>query len=145
MQVSIFVNYARVILVILCCLNPAFADEFEPKTMRFNVAPIASIAIESQGSSEADAADPQLQCSKFRLAQSDVRSYLRSTREISRANYLHTINYSSCASQGTLKLKDGRTGTWLIQKLRGGTLTLSDGKEYYLYCPKCTSKKFAPP
>jgi hypothetical protein len=132
------------LVAISCWISPIFAGEFEPSTTRFNAPPIASIVIESQGSSEADATDPGIDCAKFQLTQGDVRRYLRSAREISRENYSGKINFTSCAAQGRLKLKDGRTGTWLIQKLRGGTMTLSDGKEYYLYCRKCTSKKFAP-
>jgi hypothetical protein len=144
MNTLLFTNSARIMLAILCCIKPALADEFEPDTWRFKVPAIASIAIKSQGANEVDTADERFSCAEFQLTQSDVGLYLHSARQISRRDYMHKIDYSSCSVQGSLKLKDGRTGRWLIQKLRGGTLSLSDGKSYYLYCPKCTSKKFAP-
>jgi hypothetical protein len=104
---------------------------------------ITKITIRKQGSANEKSDDEPKGCAHFRLTSSEVSSFLRNTGEIDKQDYLHAIDWSPCAVSGSLKLADGRTGEWSIHKLRGGTLTLNDGSEFFLYCAKCKGAKFA--
>jgi hypothetical protein len=123
--------------------NAALADGDAPTTRALRLPAVNQIVIKQQGSANKKSDDEPKGCAHFRLTSSDVSSFLRNTGEIEKQDYLHAIDWSPCAVSGSIKLADGRTGDWSIHKLRGGTLTLSDGSEYFLYCAKCKSRKFA--
>jgi hypothetical protein len=121
----------------------ALADGTEPKTSAFRLPVIKQIVIQTQGSANQKSDDEPKGCAHFRLTKNEVLQYLRAARAIDHNDFLHTIDWSPCAVSGTVALADGRTGEWSIHKLRGGSLKLSDGTEFFLYCAKCNGKKFA--
>jgi hypothetical protein len=52
------------------------------------------------------------------------------------------LDWSPCYASGEVTFKNGLTGIWAIQQYRAGSLKLSNGRTYYLYCPQCQAKAF---
>jgi hypothetical protein len=52
------------------------------------------------------------------------------------------LDWSPCYASGEITFKNGIRGTWAIQQYRAGSLKLSNGRTFYLYCPQCQAKVF---
>lgn len=117
-------------------------DDIAPLMKETGLPKIASVRIAENGAVAPAAADISLNCSAFQLRKKDVVEYLRKAKEVSQADYLHTLDWSPCFASGTVTFANGLTGTWGIQQLRAGSLKFTDGRTLYLYCPTCRSRVF---
>ena len=104
---------------------------------------IRAINIKENGATSPAAENVDPQCKRFRLTQSNVIDYLRTAQVTTEHDYLHTLDWSPCFASGTVYFQGGVTGVWGIQQHRAGSLKLSDGRDLYLYCPKCKSRQFS--
>jgi hypothetical protein len=104
---------------------------------------IRAINIKENGATSPAAENVEPQCKRFRLAQSNVIDYLRTAQVVTEHDFLHTLDWSPCFASGTVYFEGGMTGVWGIQQYRAGSLKLSDGRDLYLYCPKCKSRRFS--
>ncbi len=104
---------------------------------------IRAINIDENGATSPAAGNVDPQCKRFRLTQSNVIDYLRTAQVVTEHDYLHTLDWSPCFASGTVYFEGGVTGVWGIQQYRAGSLKLSDGRDLYLYCPKCKSRRFS--
>ena len=126
----------------LFSISCALADGLEPKQTQVKFGQIRSVQITSQGLASATSADEPKGCAQFTLSKSEVISYLKNSGSITEQDYLHLIDWSVCTSTGKVVFSNGLTGVWTIQKYRGGSLNLSNGKTVYLYCTKCKGVNF---
>ncbi len=106
---------------------------------------VRRVAIAQNGAVAPAAEDPKPHCGKFRLSHRDVREYFRLAQSVSEHDYLHALDWSPCYASGTVIFANGLQGVWGIQQLRAGSLMLSDGRELFLYCPRCKSRVFPAP
>lgn len=120
-----------------------FEDDIKPLTTETRLPKVTTVKITENGAVAPAAADISLNCSAFHLSKKDVVEYLRKAREVSQADYLHTLDWSPCFASGTVSFANGLRGTWGIQQLRAGSLKLNDGRMLYLYCPTCRAPAFA--
>ncbi|MGZ8315812.1 MAG: hypothetical protein ACXW3B_11600, partial [Telluria sp.] len=113
------------------------ADGIVPVARDPHLPAIKSITIRENAARSPAAAETNEQCGQFVLSKDEVKSYMRAAREVTEEDYLHMIDWSPCYASGDVQFKNGLTGVWGIQQLRAGSLTLSNGRTIYLYCPKC--------
>ncbi len=78
------------------------------------------------------------------LSHQEIRAYIGKASEVAEHDFHHMLDWSPCHASGEVSFKNGVTGTWAIQRYRAGSLTLSDGRTLYLYCPRCQAKAFPP-
>ena len=104
---------------------------------------IRSVNIKENGATSPAAGKLDPQCKRFRLTRSNVIDYLRTAQVVTEQDYLHTLDWSPCFASGTVYFEGGVYGVWGIQQYRAGSLKLSDGREIYLFCPKCKSRLFS--
>lgn len=122
--------------------NGARADGIEPNMRDPKLPAIISIAIKENAARSPAARESDEQCGQFVLTKAEVRRYLSAAREVTQDDYLHMLDWSPCYASGDVTFVDGVTGVWGIQQLRGGSLTLRNGRTIYLYCPKCMARAF---
>ena len=120
----------------------ARADGLQPTQTQVKFGPIRSVQIISQGLESATSTDEPKGCAEFTLSKLEVLSYLKNSGSITKQDYLQLIDWSVCTSTGKVVFSNGLTGEWMIQKYRGGSLNLSNGKTFYLYCGKCKGVNF---
>jgi hypothetical protein len=116
--------------------------EEKPSTSTFRIGAIKQIVITQQTSAHEKSLHEPPGCKGFQLTRKDVSHYLRITHATNSHHFHYRVNFSMCSAGGTLALQDGRTGAWMINRGRGGIVTLSDGTEFFLYCKKCSGKKY---
>ena len=104
---------------------------------------IRTVKIKENGATSPAAEKVEPQCKRFRLTQPIVIDYLRTAQLVTEHDYLHALDWSPCFASGTVYFEGGMTGVWGVQQYRAGSLKLSDGRNLYLYCPKCKSRKFS--
>jgi hypothetical protein len=83
-------------------------------------------------------------CSRFRLNQSDVRSFFRKARRASFKEYVHDLDMSRCHATGQVTFSNGDRGEWHIDRERRGMIALSDGRNLYFLCSNCQDAHFYP-
>jgi hypothetical protein len=81
-------------------------------------------------------------CASFILKESDIRRFFEISRPSSSHEQVHDLEVSRCHAEGSAVLKDGREGTWLIDRARQGVFEFKDGNALYFYCTKCTNKLY---
>lgn len=135
---------AAVAMAMLGCAGGPAADGSEPRLYALELPLIAKLTIE-ENAAKAPAEGGEADCSGFVLNAEDVRVFLERAGAVSEHDYRHTLDWSPCYAAGTVQFADGLTGTWGIQQLRAGSLSLSDGRTLYLYCPRCRSGPFLGP
>jgi len=106
---------------------------------------IRALDIEENGATSAAAQKVEPQCKRFRLSEADAMDYLRMAQVVTEHDYLHALDWSPCFASGVVYFQGGLTGVWGAHQYRAGSLKLSDGRELYLYCPKCKSRGFSKP
>ncbi len=104
---------------------------------------IRAIKIKENGATSPAAETVEPQCKRFRLTQSNVIDYLRTAQVVTEHDFLHALDWSPCFASGTVYFEGGMSGVWGVQQYRAGSLKLSDGRDLYLYCPKCKSRRFS--
>lgn len=129
-------------IAIMAASNAAHADGIEPDMRDPKLPAIKSVDIKENAARSPAAREPDEQCGQFVLTKAEVRGYLRAAREVTQDDYLHMLAWSPCYASGDVTFADGVTGVWGIQQLRAGSLTLSNGRIIYLYCPKCRARAF---
>jgi hypothetical protein len=120
------------------------ADECEPEMHRSKLPPVKSITIREIGVRSSAALDSPEQCGKFVLSRREVTEFVSQAGEVAEPDYHHLLDWSPCFVTGDVTFKNGLTGRWGIHQLKAGTLTLSNGRKLYMYCPKCRAKAFLP-
>lgn len=105
---------------------------------------ILSVTIKENGATSPAASSSDEGCADFVLQERDVLEYLRNAKEVTQHDYYHMLDWSPCYASGVVKFKGGATGVWGIQQLRAGSLRLSTGKQYFLYCPTCSARALQP-
>lgn len=93
--------------------------------------------IEHNGIKAYEEAPYNLDCSKFQLTQEQVRQFLSKARQTDPQAADATLDRSPCRASGRVLFVDGSVGTWEIEQLRVGTLSLPDGSEMMLFCRRC--------
>lgn len=116
--------------------NDSFSA-FEPKTFPLKLPAINSVEIDRNGMKATAASDAPGNCDHFLLTKRDVLRYLKRARQVSRQDYLHQLDWAPCYAAGKVVFANGVSGTWGIQEYLAGTILLSSGKEFFLYCPDC--------
>lgn len=118
------------------------ASEFQPELCPIKLPRITSVAITENGARSSPTAEPNLDCTRFKLKSTQVRQYFSRARQLKDPkDSHHTLDWLPCYASGTLRLADGKTATWVIEQSQTARLTLSDAPEISLYCPRC---KFTP-
>lgn len=117
-------------------------DGIEPELQDPKLPAIKSCDIKVSATRSPAARGSYEQCGQFVLTNAEVKRYLTVAREVTQDDYLHMLDRSPCYASGHVSFADGMTGVWGIQQLRAGSLTLSDGRTIYLYCPKCSARAF---
>jgi hypothetical protein len=124
--------------------DESVAEAIQPHLHRLKLPPIKDFSIDENGAkSPADKASLD-ECGMFILKRRDVEEYFKRAGEVEQHDYFHLLDWSPCYASGKIVFAHGLTGTWGIQQFRAGSLSLSDGRTIYLYCPKCRAKAFAP-
>lgn len=86
--------------------------------------------------------ETQEECAKFKPAEKDVREYFFRARRVSYQMHWNILDPSMCYAIGEVSFANGDRGVWRIDAARRGILTLSDGRNIYLFCTKCRAKVF---
>jgi hypothetical protein len=120
-------------------------DGTQPHLRRIELPAIRDITIDENGAKSPAGKDSPEECGAFILRKRDVREYFRRAGEVAHHDYFHMLDWSACYAGGKVVFSNGLTGTWGIQQLRAGSLSLSDGRTIYLYCPRCRAKAFGGP
>lgn len=81
-------------------------------------------------------------CSTFALAESHVRRYFSEAKLTNENDAHYTLDWSPCYASGKVSFADGSFGEWSVNRLRSGTLAMSNGKKMVLYCPSCQFSPF---
>ena len=138
------VNVRRLVVIgAMLVTIGAQADGIEPEMRNARLPSIRSLEIkEVAGRSPAAGASDE-QCERFVLSKAEVQRYLRTAREVSQHDYLHMLDWSPCYMSGNVSFANGVTAVWGINHLRAGSLTWSNGRVIYLYCPDCSARAFA--
>lgn len=105
---------------------------------------ILTVTINENGATSPAAGPSNEGCESFILRQRDVLEYLREASEITQHDYYHRLDWSPCYASGVVTFKGGLTGVWGIQRFRAGSLRLSTGKQYFLYCQTCHAPALQP-
>lgn len=111
----------------------------------FKVPKVKSVAIEKNGawSDQYNAStETARECVKFKLKKRDVHEFFKYARRVSYKEYWNDLNFSKCHATGRVLFENGDAGQWTIEAFRKGVLSLSDGRNVYFYCTKCTGKAF---
>ena len=108
----------------------------------YKTAKIVSLAIENNGERSDIGYAPNLDCSRFNLAERDIKEYFQRARVVSRGDFMHQFDWSPCYARGTIVFSNGDKGVWVIQGFRLGSLDLIDGRKIYFNCVKCRAKAF---
>jgi hypothetical protein len=82
------------------------------------------------------------ECAEFRPRESDIREFFLRARRVSYHTYWNIIDPSMCYAIGEVAFANGDRGVWRVDPARRGILTLSDGRNIYLFCTKCRGKIF---
>jgi len=114
----------------------------EPKMRKTHLPPISTVTIRKNGATSPASAEPAEQCASFKLSSQEISEYIGKAAEVAEHDYFHMLDWSPCYASGEVTFKNGVTGTWAIQQYRAGSLKLSTGRTFYLYCPRCQAKAF---
>lgn len=114
----------------------------EPKMRQTHLPPISAVTIRNNGATSAASGKPVAHCAEFRLSNQEIREYIGKAAEVDEHDYFHMLDWSPCYASGELTFKNGLTASWTIQEYRAGSLKLSNGRIFYLYCPRCQAKAF---
>jgi hypothetical protein len=82
------------------------------------------------------------ECAEFRPSESDIREFFLRARRVSYQMYWNILDTSMCYAVGESVFANGDRGVWRVDPARRGILTLSDGRNIYLFCTKCRAKVF---
>jgi len=135
---------ASLIVAMTASLPAAMADGdgLEPPMHNPHLPPVAEVTILKSGVTLPESPEATKECSAFKLSPQEVRAYISNASEVVKHDYAEVLDWSPCSTNGTVAFQNGVTGTWEIQKYRAGTLTLSNARTLYLYCPQCQAKAF---
>lgn len=133
---------------VACCVWADGVVSTTSADMQISLSPlilptVRAVNIKENGATSPAAENVEPQCKKFRLTQSNVIDYLRTAQVVTENDYLHALDWSPCFASGTVYFEGGMTGVWGVQQYRAGSLKLSDGRDLFLYCPKCKSHRFS--
>ena len=131
-----------------CCVwadkvTPTIRSDTEVSFSPLILPNIRTIIIKENSANFGVAEKVERQCKRFRLSKASVNYYLRTAQIVTEHDYLHALDWSPCFASGAVYFEGGVTGVWGIQQYRAGSLKLSDGRDIYLYCPKCKSRQFS--
>lgn len=124
--------------------EPAQADVV-PKMRDPKLPAVLTVTINENGATSPAAGSSNEGCGSFILRERDVLEYLHKAKAVTQHDYFHMLDWSPCYASGIVTFKNGATGTWGIQQFRSGSLRLSTGKQYFLYCPTCRARTLQPP
>lgn len=116
----------------------------EPKMRKTHLPPISTVTIRNNGATSPASGERAEQCASFKLSSQEIGEYIGQAAEVAEHDYFHMLDWSPCYASGDVTFKNGVTGTWAIQQYRSGSLKLSSGRTFYLYCPRCHAKAFPP-
>jgi hypothetical protein len=114
----------------------------EPKMRKAHLPPITKVTVRNSGATSPASGEPAEQCADFKLSYHEIREYIGKAAEVAEHDYFHMLDWSPCYASGEVTFKNGLTGIWAIQQYRAGSLKLSNGRTYYLYCPQCQARAF---
>lgn len=117
----------------------------EPKMRKTHLPSVSAVTIQNNGATSPASSQPSTQCAGFKLSKQEIREFLGKAAEVAEHDYFHMLDWSPCYANGEVTFKNGVTGIWAIQQYRAGSLKLSNGQTFYLYCPRCRAKAFTPP
>jgi hypothetical protein len=135
-------------LLVSCCVWSADkAESMAGKATALTLSPlvlpqIRAVEVKENGATSPAAGEPDPQCKSFRLSKANVIEYLRRAQLVSEHDYFHALDWSPCFASGNVYFEGGLKGVWGVQQYRAGSLKLSDGREFYLYCTKCKARHF---
>lgn len=137
---------ASLLIAIASSMPVAMADDegLVPPMHDAHLPPITDVTILKSGVTYPASPEAAKECSSFELSPQEARAYISKAAEVAKHDWLHVLDWSPCSTTGKVTFKNGVTGTWEIQKYRAGSLTLSNGRTLYLYCPRCHAKAFPP-
>jgi hypothetical protein len=132
------------LIAITASMPAAMADDegLEPPMYKTHLPPITEVTILESGVTYPASPEAAKECSSFKLSPQEIRDYIGKAAEVAKHDYLHVLDWSPCSTNGTVTFENGVTGTWEIQQYRAGSLSLSNGRTMYLYCPQCQAKNF---
>jgi len=135
---------ASLIVALAAGAPPAKDDNVgtEPNMGKTHLPPISTITVRNSGTSSPASSEPVDQCIDFKLSHQEIRAYIGKASRVTEHDYLHMLDWSPCHASGEVTFSNGVTGTWAIHQYRAGSLRLSDGQTFYLYCPRCQAKAF---
>ncbi|MCA1856132.1 hypothetical protein LE190_09365 [Massilia oculi] len=135
-----------IILVMMANASTENGDgsDIEPTMHMTHFPPISTVTIRNNGARSSASGKPADQCADFQLSAQEIGEYISKAAEVAEHDYFHMLDWSPCYASGSVVFKNGVTGTWAIQQYRAGSLTLSTGRTFYLYCPRCYAKAFPP-
>lgn len=116
----------------------------EPRMRKTHLPPISTVTIRNKGATSPASGEPVERCASFTLSYQEIGEYSGKAAEVAEHDYFHMLDWSPCYASGEVTFKNGVTGTWAIQQYRTGSLRLSSGRTFYLYCPRCQVKAFPP-
>lgn len=119
-----------------------------PELKPLELSPIRSITVSTPSTDVRSDAERQafpevFNCSEFQVSVSAMETYFALAGRISNQDYMHVIDWMPCQAFGTITFSDGRTAHWRVMMSSGGTLSMPDQEDVFLYCPRCT-KPFVP-
>jgi hypothetical protein len=76
-------------------------------------------------------------CARFRPTEPQLRRYFRQARRVSFKAYTHDLDASRCHAAGELKLANGSTAAWRVDREGRGLVTLPGRGNLYFHCANC--------
>ena len=117
-------------------------SEFQPVLCRIKLPRIVAIEIEDNGASTSPTAEPEIDCSRFKLTAAGVRRYFgKAWRILDKSDMHHKLDWLPCYASGTLRFADGKTARWYIEQSATARLVPEGEEEINFFCPSC---KYAP-
>jgi len=88
--------------------------------------------------SEEEKKRPAFDCNKFQVKQSDIETFFKLTKKISRQDYMHAIDWMHCQALGDIHFADGTSARWRVMVSGAGFVAFADGRRTHLLCDQCT-------
>ena len=122
------------------------ATEFAPRLCPAQLPAVRSVRIEKQGQRSAGAAEPSVDCRRFRLSPPLVRRYFTRAQRVEDDRGEAAVDRGPCQAEGTLRFADGTRAHWRIEQVGTATLVRSGSQQALtLYCTRCRFKPFVQP
>jgi len=100
---------------------------------------VTNASVDGRSTEEKERLPEFVLCKNFRVSPHDMEDFFKRTKQISRNNYSHAIDWMPCRAVGDVYFVDGTSAHWMVMVSGAGVVIFPDGRETFLYCDQCTA------